>query len=243
MTSNWSRIFDRLRRPGEAQGPVEAIPDPWSNAPSDPERETTPIHALLDEIEAAGRAVYAAHGLPDQPGHYARSARSPHWRFVSETLTAEERWALVTAQKPGSGWRFGALEDLGDQPDSPPDLKRAAGLLRACRQLRGRLAEAAYGLGEDLEAALRLGVEWTTLTSETPAEVQPQGLPEPRPDEADPSSATPAPKPADDFLIPPSDDALASPKPKPAAKPKGQKTRRPRAKTKPRAQPRPKASA
>lgn len=138
--------------------------DPWSAAPSAPERVETPVALLLSEIEASASAVYARHGLPEKRGHYARSPRAATWRFLSEDLTAEERWSLVTAQRPGSGWRFGSLEDLGDQPDSPPEVRRAARMLRACRSLRIRLAEGGSpSLGEELEAAIHLGSEWRQL--------------------------------------------------------------------------------
>lgn len=119
---------------------------------------------LLSQVEASACAVYAHHGLPDRRGHYARSPKSETWRFLSDELTAEERWSLVTAQRPGSGWRFGTLEDLGNQPDNPPDVRRAAKMLRNCRKLRARLAEGGSpSLGEELEAAIRLGSEWRQL--------------------------------------------------------------------------------
>jgi hypothetical protein len=229
VTPLWSRITDLLSRRSGRDSEAAVALDPWSAVPADVPREATPISALLAEIEAGALATYAAHGLPDQKGHYARSAKSPQWRFVSETLTAEERWALVTAQKPGSTWRFGALEDLGDQADSPPDLQRAGRILRACRQLRTRLAEGGLGLGEDLEAALRLGVEWQALQAEPPPESRPESRPEPQLQQ--PPALPAAADLFDGFMIPSSDEALASPKPG-AAKPRARKPRRPRSKAK-----------
>lgn len=162
---------------GRARGPEPPIIDPWDLAPAAPERVENPISVLLSQVEAAACTVYARHGLPDQPGHYARSRTSKAWRFLSEDLTAEERWALVTAQRSGSGWRFGTLEDLGDQEDSPQDVRRAARTLRSCRKLRIRLAEGGSpSLGDELEAAIRLGSEWRRL--ETPvASVAPSNEP------------------------------------------------------------------
>lgn len=162
LKSGWSlpRLFPRGRR-RSAETPIV---DPWASAPEASERIESPISQLLSEVEAAACAVYARHGLPDQPGHYAHARSSEAWRFLSHELTAEERWALVTAQRPGSGWRFGTLEDLGDQDDSPPEVRRAARMLRNCRKLRMRLAEGGSpSLGDELEAAIRLGSEWRGL--------------------------------------------------------------------------------
>ena len=222
MTPIWSRIRDGLRPHRDPRGDAaEEAPAPWTRRQREGDAApSSTLAGLLDEIETAARAVYVAHGLPDQPGHYARSQKSPQWRFVSDALTAEERWALVMAQKPGSHWRFGALEDLGDQTDSPPDLQRAGRMLRTCRQLRLRLAEGPHDLGEAFEAAVRLGMDWTSLATDPPAA---PALALPRTD--------PAPAPADDFLIPPSDGALTSPRSEPVQTPKPARKRRPRAKS------------
>ncbi|CAN5227634.1 hypothetical protein BH10PSE2_BH10PSE2_17040 [soil metagenome] len=148
-----------LRRGSE----LDRVEDPWV-VPPRVERVETPVVQLLSEIETAACAVYAHHGLPDRPGHYARSPRSRTWRFLSDDLTAEERFSVVLAQKDGSKWRFGSLPDLGDQEDSPPDLRRAAQVLRSCQRLRARLAETGLpSLGEDLETAIGLGAAWRQL--------------------------------------------------------------------------------
>ena len=168
MTPRWPSIRGwalprRLqRRQAEADALSDpAAGDPWAEVPAALERVEPPVSLLLSEIEAGACAIYARHGLPDRPGHYARSQQTKVWRFLSETLTAEERWTLVTAQRPGSAWRFGTLDDLGDQADSPPEVRRAARMLSQCRRLRARLREGGgLSLAEDLEAAIRLGMEW-----------------------------------------------------------------------------------
>lgn len=119
---------------------------------------------MLAGIEAAACEVYARHDLPSLPGHYARSPKAKGWRFLSETLTAEERWALVLAQKDGSLWRFGSLEDMGDHPDSPLEVRHAAEAMRACHSLRARLNEDDKSdLEEILETAIRLGAAWRQM--------------------------------------------------------------------------------
>ncbi|CAN5226404.1 hypothetical protein BH09PSE1_BH09PSE1_15980 [soil metagenome] len=162
ILSGWKWPGWKSRR-RQDRAEIALIEDPWAAAPRT-EREETSVSLMLSDIEAAACAVYARHGLPDRPGHYARSPKSRAWRFLSETLTAEERFALVLAQKDGSKWRFGSLENLGDQADSPPDLRRAAEVLRSCHRLRARLAETGSpSLGEDLEAAIGLGAAWRQL--------------------------------------------------------------------------------
>jgi hypothetical protein len=161
------------RRGSSPPREIAVIDDPWPTGPLDIERAETPIGLLLSEIEAAACEVYARHDLPSLPGHYARSPKANAWRFLSETLTAEERWGLVLAQKDGSKWRFGSLEDLGDHPDNPPEVRRAAEALRACHQLRARLREGGGSdQGETLETAIRLGVIWRQMDV--------AGLPAPR---------------------------------------------------------------
>ena len=151
----------RGARPDQA---ASAVPDVWASVPSEIERAETPISQMLSRIEADACAVYVRHGLPDRPGQYARSPRT-EWRFLADHLTVEERWALVDAQRPGSGWRFGSLADLGAADDNPPEVRRASEVLRACAQLRARLTEGGGGLSEDLETAVRLGAAWETLAA------------------------------------------------------------------------------
>ena len=146
---------------------VTRLDDPPSPPDFDP-IDADPSHAsltsLLDEIEASACAVYRRHDLPTAPGQYARSAKTGQWRYLSDSLTAEERWALVLAQKPGSGWRFASLPDLGDQTDGPADLRLASRVLRACHHLRARMKQDTPS-DEALEMSIRLGADWLQLQS------------------------------------------------------------------------------
>ncbi len=148
-------IHNRWRWPG-ARRPVPTA-SPEESSPPEVYPSELSLFSLLSEMEAAACAVYARHGLPVEPGHYALSARTGDWRYLADTLTAEERWALVLAQKPGSGWRFGALPDLGDQGDSPPEVQRAARILKSCDQIRARVRSGASAA--DFEMAIRLGAD------------------------------------------------------------------------------------
>lgn len=161
----WALPRQLRRRQADADAIIDpTVIDPWAEVPTALERVEPAISLLLSEIEASACAIYARHGLPDRPGHYARSQQTKVWRFLSDTLTAEERWAMVVAQRPGSAWRFGTLDDLGDQPDNPPEVRRAAWMLNQCRTLRARLRQGGgASLAEDLETAIRLGSEWREI--------------------------------------------------------------------------------
>jgi len=164
------------------------------------------LSALLSEIEAAACAVYGRHGLPVQPGHYARSNRTGEWRYLSENLTAGERWELVLAQKPGSGWRFGSLPDIGDRADASEEVREASLILRSCHQLRTSSAAGAAS-ASDLEAAIRLGAAWGRAEA-APAEGAPAG---PAPKKA--VRKKPVKKPPQDAALElPLEDTPAAPK-------------------------------
>lgn len=180
-----SRVWSRPASTDHRDGPIA---DPWPVADEAADRIEAPVALKLSEIEAAACAVYVRHGLPNQPGQYALSPKSGQWRFLSADMTVEERWALVLAQREGAGWRFGSLEDLGDGGDSPADLKRAAQALRACRQIRDRLAgRSEASVADDLALAIDLGAAWIELRSESTtipriatASVKPLAAPKPR---------------------------------------------------------------
>jgi hypothetical protein len=159
-----SRLASRLAgRSGRGSATGVEIADPWSvrGEPAAP----APVHALLDEIEASAIETYRLHGLPTRLGQYARSRRGKQWKFVAETLTAEERWELFLANDSRKGWRFASLEELGAQdPDGPSDLRKAADLLTACRSLRLSLGgRSTTSSAEDIETALRLGSDWRVI--------------------------------------------------------------------------------
>lgn len=160
----------RWRWPGARRPVPTASPEEPSSPDVDPSEIS--LSGLLSEMEAAARAVYARHGLPVEPGHYALSAKTGDWRYLADALTAEERWALVLAQKPGTGWRFGTLPSLADQEDSPPEVQLAARVLKACDQIRACVRGGASAA--DLEMAIRLGADGLELERE-------QAAPPPKP--------------------------------------------------------------
>jgi len=132
------------------------------------------FESLLREVEQEALQIYLRHGLPTQPGQYAKSPKSQAWRFIDAMLSAEERWALLLANP---GWRFSGLEDLGAHHGGPPEVAAAARLLARCRDLRAKVRSGGALLSvDDLEAAIRLGVEWRSLTdwlrSEPPSRSQ-----------------------------------------------------------------------
>lgn len=136
--------------------------DAWTGPDIPPPPDA--VSALLSEIEQTALAIYEAHNVPIRPGQYVRSPRTRRWRFLADRLSAEERWALVLANPPEDGWRYGALEDIGADPAGPPELKAAAALLTGCVRLRTSLGNRdATTLSDDIEAALRLGADWRVL--------------------------------------------------------------------------------
>jgi hypothetical protein len=148
--------FRRCPPEGLAPSEPEAVEDQFDDHRAGASARA--IVGLLDEIEATALAIYAAFDLPIVPGHYARSPRSKRWKFITDDLTPEERWALALANP---GWRFSTMESLGDH--DAPELQRAAQLLADCRRLRDCSTDR-----EELEAAIRLGAEWRALQHATP---------------------------------------------------------------------------
>jgi hypothetical protein len=129
-------------------------------AGSRPAAEHDALDPLLDEIETVALSVYEAHGLPTDRGHYARSPRTKIWKFIAEDLTPEERFALVQANPPERGWRFGQLGDLGRLSQNP-DLKAAAELLDGAARLR--VLRRRPVTPDDLAEVVRLGAAWSAV--------------------------------------------------------------------------------
>jgi hypothetical protein len=119
---------------------------------------------VLAEVEATALKIYADHGLPVMPGHYRRAPDSSDWVHLGANLDPGMRWTMVLERPVGSGWTFATLEDLGRHETGSPELQAASSLLTACRGLRDRgMGRAAGDPVENLEAAVRLGVEWHGL--------------------------------------------------------------------------------
>jgi len=159
----------RQPRANSRQGPDVAMQSESSEMDRGTNLGDTSLDRMLGEIEATACTVYARHGLPDRLGSYARSPKTGTWRFLSESMTAEERWALVLAQKDSSAWRFGLLHDVGDDGANPLELRGAAQVLRLCHQMRSDLGSLGrLGLSETLEAAINLGAAWRDLRGDSP---------------------------------------------------------------------------
>ena len=156
--AGWLRGHRRPSLPVE----TDTALDPWAGSPTAAAPDA--VSRLLFDIEATALSIYEAHNAPTQPGQYVRSPRTTRWRFLADRLSAEERWALVLANPPEDGWRYGALEDIGADPAGPPDLRAAAALLTGCERLRTSLRTRDLTTqSDDIEAALRLGADWRML--------------------------------------------------------------------------------
>lgn len=126
------------------------------------------LEAEVAAIEAAAMAVYALHGLPDQPGHYQRRERNAPWERLEDELTPAQRWALIETTPQAEGRRFASHVDLGADA-SEPEVRRASAVLAACRGLRQTLNDGAGFSAQDLADAIRLGAAWRRLEDEAAA--------------------------------------------------------------------------
>lgn len=122
--------------------------------------EPDALDRRLAEIEALALDIYRAKGLPTDAGHYARGPRTGAWKFVSDTLTPEERFALVQANPPERGWRFGRLADLGRLSDDQ-DLQAAGAVLDGAARVRALRGSAAPA--QALLDVIDLGAAWAAL--------------------------------------------------------------------------------
>lgn len=175
--------------------------DTWERAgPS--AAATLPVMA---KVEKLAFKVYGEYGLPTEPGHYRRAPGADGWVYLGEHLDAGTRWAMILEMPPEAGWRYATLEDLGRYPGAPTELRAASNLLATCRHLKSRLAGREPGnAGEDIEIAIRLGVDWRELQDllawrETPRLklTQPSdALPRPAADGTEAAAASVPPKAA-----------------------------------------------
>lgn len=154
--STWLRLTRAIR------GEPDVAPRPVLDVTPDFSAPVKQILEQLDEIEAVALGIYASHGLPTQPGQYARSPDNPRWKFIGKTLTAEERWKLALELGSTKGWRFCSLDELWiEDGQTPTLLSQASLMLSACRRLKQSLT-AGFGArhAEDIQTALRLGADW-----------------------------------------------------------------------------------
>jgi hypothetical protein len=165
----WSRLRAFLAQAGGAPAALLETAEHPFDSPGVSESSTEPsaLGILLDQIEATALSIYAAHGLPDRQGHYARHPRTRAWTFIAEHLTPPERFALLEANPPEDGWRFGRLQDIGQQSEDAL-LSAAGALLEGVAAMRS--CRAGSTTEDDLHAAIRLGEAWRAVREgQTPA--------------------------------------------------------------------------
>jgi len=207
----WRDLLSGRRRYRGGRSEVAIAADVWERA-GKAASATLPVMA---KVEKLAFKVYGEYGLPTEPGHYRRAPTGEAWVYLGEHLDAETRWAMILEMPPEAGWRYATLEDIGRYPGAPAELKAASNLLATCRHLKARLANREPGNpGDDIETAIRLGVDWRELQ--------------------DLLSWRESPKlklttPSDALSLPDADpsEAIAKPKPKAARKPR--KPRAPKA--------------
>lgn len=156
--SDW--LFGNRGSQGRRTGEVVRSVDLWERA-GHASVATLPIMA---KVEKLALQVYGAHHLPVEPGHYRRGPSEEGWIFLGEHVDAEMRWAMVLQHPPEDGWRYATLEDIGRFPGAPAEILAASNLLATCRHLKSRLLGREPGNpGDDIETAIRLGVDWREL--------------------------------------------------------------------------------
>ena len=147
-------------RSGPRQAALVRAVDMWERAG----QSSTAVLPIMAKVEKLALQVYGHHGLPTEPGHYSRGPSDEGWVFLGERVDAEVRWELILRNPPEAGWRYATLEDIGRYPGAPADLQAASNLLATCRHLKSRLLGREPGEpGDDIETAIRLGVDWREL--------------------------------------------------------------------------------
>ena len=152
-------MFRRPPRPRRAVEEADSNPVGPSLTPD----TSDDLRVLLDEVDAAARAVYALHGLPSIPGHYRQAPESDAWEPLGAALSPAEKWTLLDQHPLNQGWRYASLEQLG-QRSTIPDVRYASALMSACQGLRLRLETGMALSAQDLADAIRLGAAWRRLT-------------------------------------------------------------------------------
>lgn len=204
---SWRKLLTSRRGAPDTGTALSRVADVWEKAG----RRASASLPTMAEVETAALKVYADHGLPTKPGHYRRGPVSDDWDFLGEDVDIARRWDMVLERPTETGWKFATLEDLGRHDGASPELRAASALLSACRHLKDRMTGRAVGdPGDDIERAIRLGVDWQRLKdAQAWKETSRLKLTTPEDGQADPAAATlPAAKPK------------SAPKPKSDAKPR-----------------------
>ncbi|WGM29879.1 hypothetical protein [Brevundimonas sp. NIBR11] len=166
---------------------VAVAADVWERAG----KASTAVLPIMAKVEKLALQVYAEYGLPTQPGHYRRGPSTDGWVFLGEHIDAGMRWSMLLSNPPEQGWRYATLEDIGRFSGAPAELQAASNLLATCRHLKQRLLGREPGEpGDDIETAIRLGVDWRELqdliswreTSKLKLTTPSDALPSPQPD-------------------------------------------------------------
>jgi hypothetical protein len=157
---SWRGLLTGRRGGPEVGTAIARAADVWEKAG----RRAAASPPTMAEVEATALKVYAEHGLPTQAGHYRRGPGSAGWDYLGQDVDIERRWDMVLERPAEAGWRFATLEDIGRYEGAGAELRAAAALLAACRHLKDRISGRAVGeAGEDIDRAIRLGVDWQRL--------------------------------------------------------------------------------
>lgn len=157
---SWRGLLRGQRGDAAAQTAVARAADVWERAG----RRAAASLPTMAAVEADALKIYADHGLPTLPGHYRRGPGAQVWDFLGDDVDIERRWDMILERPTETGWRYATLEDIGRFDGAPAELRAAAALLSACRHLKDRmLGREAGDPGDDVERAIRLGVDWQRL--------------------------------------------------------------------------------
>lgn len=162
MSSGWRNWIRLIRFFGRSR-PSRDDQAPFMDLAPKPTKTCHPVLSQLDAIEALALELYSMHGLPTKPGQYARSPGDSRWKFIGDSLGAEERWMMVTELGSTKGWSFRALEEIGaEDGQSSNAVDHASRMLSACRALRQSLetGRGATTTKDDIATALTLGGDW-----------------------------------------------------------------------------------